>query len=101
MAEIGTAAFTTIFTSTAGGVNHTGKPVNLFGDIVEGLCCHPAYRMLSLRSIPQMPAASLDFTTFTWTAILRRLRQMQITGTGLCCFVDLMPLCLFRLLGNL
>lgn len=27
-----------------------------------------------------MPPASLDFTTFTWPAILRRLRQMQITG---------------------
>ena len=27
-----------------------------------------------------MPAASVDFTTFTWPAILRRLRQMHITG---------------------
>lgn len=64
----------------AGGSNTLGKPVSLIGDIVESLCCHPAYRMLSLRSVPQMPAASLDFTTFSWTAILRRLRQMQITG---------------------
>ena len=64
-----------------------GKTVSLFGDIVESLCCHPAYRMLSLRSVPQMPAASLDFTTFTWTAILRRLRQMQITGMQACSHV--------------
>ena len=27
-----------------------------------------------------MPPGSIDFTTFTWPAILRRLRQMQITG---------------------
>ena len=54
--------------------------MTLFGDIVEKVCCHPAYRLLSLRALPQMPPASLDFTTFTWPAILRRLRQMQITG---------------------
>ena len=64
----------------AGGASQSGRPVTLFGDIVEKLCCHPAYRLLSLRSLPQMPPGSIDFTTFTWPAILRRLRQMQITG---------------------
>lgn len=64
----------------AGGTSQQGKPVTLFGDIVEKLCCHPAYRLLTLRALPQMPPASIDFTTFTWPAILRRLRQMQITG---------------------
>lgn len=64
----------------AGRTSQSGRPVTLFGDIVEKLCCHPAYRLLSLRSLPQMPAGSIDFTTFTWPAILRRLHQMQITG---------------------
>ncbi|KAL3133475.1 hypothetical protein ABBQ38_007338 [Trebouxia sp. C0009 RCD-2024] len=64
-----------------GGTGQSGRPVTLFGDIVEKLCCHPAYRLLSLRSLPQMPAGSIDFTTFTWPAILRRLHQMQITGS--------------------
>jgi hypothetical protein len=27
-----------------------------------------------------MPARSVDFTTFTWPALLKRLRQMLITG---------------------
>lgn len=67
----------------AGSASQQGKQVTLFGDIVEKLCCHPAYRLLSLRALPQMPPASLDFTTFTWPAILRRLRQMQITGACL------------------
>jgi len=67
----------------SGGTSQQGKQVTLFGDIVEKVCCHPAYRLLSLRALPQMPPASLDFTTFTWPAILRRLRQMQITGTHL------------------
>ena len=64
----------------AGGAGHLGKSVTLFGDIVEKVCCHPAYRLLRLRALPQMPASSVDFTTFTWPAILRRLRQMQATG---------------------
>ncbi|DBB09490.1 hypothetical protein WJX82_001857 [Trebouxia sp. C0006] len=65
----------------AGGTSQQGKQVTLFGDIIEKVCCHPAYRLLSLRALPQMPPASLDFTTFTWPPILRRLRQMQVTGS--------------------
>ncbi|DBA74318.1 TPA: hypothetical protein ACH3X1_011092 [Trebouxia sp. C0004] len=67
----------------AGGTSQQGKQITLFGDVVEKVCCHPAYRLLSLRALPQMPPASVDFTTFTWPAILRRLRQMQITGADL------------------
>lgn len=57
-----------------------GKSLTLFGDHVEHLCCHPGYRMLTLRNVPQMPAASVGFTTFTWEGTLKRLRQMQVTG---------------------
>lgn len=28
----------------------------------------------------QMPAASAEFTTFTWQAMTKRLKQMLITG---------------------
>ncbi|EFJ48639.1 delta tubulin [Volvox carteri f. nagariensis] len=52
-------------------------------DLVTQLCPHPAYRMLTLRAIPQLPPASIDFTTFTWPAILKRLRQMLVTGSVL------------------
>ncbi len=30
------------------------------------LCAHPAYRLLSLRAVPQLPPANIDYTTFTW-----------------------------------
>ncbi|GFR40925.1 hypothetical protein Agub_g1581 [Astrephomene gubernaculifera] len=50
-------------------------------DLVSHLCCHPAYRMLTLRAVPQLPPSSIDFTTFTWPAILKRLRQMLVTGS--------------------
>lgn len=59
------------------------RPVGVLSDVVGHLCCHPAYRMLTLRSVPQMPATSVDFTTFTWAALLKRLRQMQLTGSVL------------------
>ncbi|KAK9820111.1 hypothetical protein WJX72_006233 [[Myrmecia] bisecta] len=58
-----------------------GRRLGMLGDVVEHLCCHPGYRLLSLRAVPQMAAAAIDFTTFTWTAILRRLQQMLITGS--------------------
>ena len=60
-----------------------GRGLTLFGDHVEHLCCHPGYRMLALRGVPQMPAASVGFTTFTWEGTLKRLRQMQVTGQRL------------------
>ncbi|KAG2489648.1 hypothetical protein HYH03_011927 [Edaphochlamys debaryana] len=39
--------------------------------------------MLTLRAVPQLPPSSIDFTTFTWPAILKRLRQMLVTGSVL------------------
>jgi tubulin delta len=47
---------------------------------VEHLCAHPRHRVLSLRSVPSMPATSVDFTVLQWPGLLKRLRQMQITG---------------------
>ena len=56
------------------------RPASLFADTAARLCAHPSQRMLTLLSVPQMPARSVDFTTFTWQALLKRLRQMLITG---------------------
>ena len=82
-------------------------PLKLLPDIVSHLCSHPHYRLLTLRSIPQVkhlrtfqtfiplltttsfhyflalwqvPTISADFTTFTWPAMLKRMRQMLLTG---------------------
>jgi tubulin delta len=57
------------------------SPASLFVDTAARLCAHPSQRLLTLLSVPQMPARSVDFTTFTWPALLKRLRQMLITGT--------------------
>lgn len=57
-----------------------GRPVQLLGDVVSRLCPHPSLRLLSLYAVPQIPAKSVDFTTFTWPGMLKRLRQMAVTG---------------------
>ena len=71
----------------AGGATSKGRRVRLFADLVERVCPDPGYRLLSLRAAPQMPASSRDFTTFNWNSILKRLRQMQITGNAACLLI--------------
>ncbi|KAF8067211.1 TUBD1 [Scenedesmus sp. PABB004] len=52
-------------------------------DLTCHLFNHPSYRLASLRCVPQLPAGSIDFTTFTWPALLRRLRAMGLAGAFL------------------
>ena len=61
----------------------TGRPLMLLHDVTRSLCCHPSMRLLSLRSVPMMPTRSVDFTTFTWPALMKRTRQMLLSGTTL------------------
>ncbi|GAX79746.1 hypothetical protein CEUSTIGMA_g7187.t1 [Chlamydomonas eustigma] len=63
------------------GGYRAGPSVRLLSDIVTHLCCHPHYRLLTLRSIPQLPTNSAEFTTFTWPAMQKRLKQMLVTGS--------------------
>ncbi|KAM9801342.1 tubulin delta chain [Neosynchiropus ocellatus] len=54
---------------------------NPLGELVSALACHPEYRLLSVSTIPQIPSASLAFSTFSWPALLKHLRQMLISNT--------------------
>jgi hypothetical protein len=42
---------------------------------------HPLFRVLTLRSVPQIAPSAIKYTTFHWNAILRRLQQMILTAT--------------------
>jgi tubulin delta len=42
---------------------------------------HPAYKILTLRTVPQISQSAVKYTTFTWNAILKRLLQMFITSS--------------------
>ena len=59
------------------------RRVSLLHDVTRAMCAHPSARILSLRSVPTMPPKSVDFTTFTWPSLIKRARQMLLTGTTL------------------
>lgn len=55
-------------------------------DYLCGLSCcpmqvaaHPSFKLLTLRSSPQVPENALKFTTFQWSSILKLLLQMFVT----------------------
>uniref|UniRef100_A0A383VAF0 Tubulin delta chain n=1 Tax=Tetradesmus obliquus TaxID=3088 RepID=A0A383VAF0_TETOB len=61
-----------------------GSPqLHSMADLTCHLFSHPSYRLASIRCVPQLPAGSVDFTTFTWPALLRRLKAMGVSGSYL------------------
>ncbi|KAG2448245.1 hypothetical protein HYH02_006829 [Chlamydomonas schloesseri] len=69
--------------ASGGGGSGFGVCTAPLAELLTRLCGHPAYRLLTLRSVPQLPPANIDFTTFTWPALTKRLRQMLVTGSVL------------------
>ncbi|GAB4822808.1 hypothetical protein N2152v2_009854 [Parachlorella kessleri] len=65
--------------------------LRILGDICDHLCAHPSYRLLTLRSVPQVPPGHVDFTVFNWPALMKRLKQMQATGRTLEAGMDWAP----------
>ncbi|RVE64574.1 hypothetical protein OJAV_G00127120 [Oryzias javanicus] len=55
--------------------------LNPIGELVSALCCHPEYKLLSVSTIPQMPSSSVPYSSFSWTGLLKHLRQMLISNT--------------------
>ncbi|XP_048464453.1 tubulin delta chain [Rhincodon typus] len=53
---------------------------NPLGDLLESLVTHPEYKLLSLMNTPLMSDKSLQFSTFTWPALVKNLRQMLISN---------------------
>jgi len=51
--------------------------------IPETLCAHPGYRLLTARSIPQVPERSKAFTVRTWNGLLKHMHQMLIADSVL------------------
>ncbi|XP_036940958.1 tubulin delta chain [Acanthopagrus latus] len=54
---------------------------NPLGELLSALTCHPEYKLLSVSTIPQMPSASVAYSTFSWPGMLKHLRQMLISNT--------------------
>ncbi|XP_004707058.1 tubulin delta chain [Echinops telfairi] len=63
--------------SAEGSFHYRRSPL---GDLMEILVPHPEFKMLGVRSIPQMSESSLAYSTFTWAGLLKHLRQMLISN---------------------
>ncbi|CAN9511499.1 unnamed protein product [Ophioblennius macclurei] len=64
-------------TADSGGV-HSRNPL---GELLSALACHTEYKLLSVCTIPQMASSSIAYSTFSWPALLKHLRQMLISNT--------------------
>ncbi|EFJ14935.1 hypothetical protein SELMODRAFT_119333 [Selaginella moellendorffii] len=62
--------------SQASTCNSSQLRVRLLSDLAYALCAHPAYRMLTVYSTPQVRVESLDFTTFAWPSQLKQLKRI-------------------------
>ena len=47
------------------------------------LCPHGNYKLLSIKSTPQIPQRSHAYTNFRWAGLLKHLRQMLITDAAI------------------
>lgn len=50
-------------------------------DLTASLTPHPDYKLLTIKSIPQIPEHSLPYSSFRWSGLLKHLRQMLITDS--------------------
>jgi len=46
--------------------------------MLEQLVSHPAYKLSTVRSIPQVSDRSADYMLYQWPSLLKHLRQMLI-----------------------
>ncbi len=50
-------------------------------DLCSHLTPHPSYKFLTVKTVPQMPDKSHDYTVDLWPGLLKRLKQMLITNS--------------------
>lgn len=62
---------------------HSISVKNLLGDLIEQVCPHPEYKLVTLKNIPQMAEQSLAYSTYTWPGLLKHLRQMLIADASM------------------
>jgi len=64
-------------------VKESGNGLSLFYDIINHLCSHPCYKLFNVKTIPQMPASSIPFSSYIWSGLLKHLHQMLIADAKL------------------
>ena len=55
----------------------------MLADPMAHLCSQPAFKLLTLRAVPQMPAGSVAFSQSSWPPIVKTMRQMLVADSRL------------------
>ena len=83
--HIDTSVSSTSTVSSSSFINREGTtrsvPITISDDIVN-LCCHPGYKFLNIRNVPQTSKRSIEFTFDSWKAMLNNLRAMTASGSS-------------------
>ncbi|KAL9654323.1 hypothetical protein ABK040_010354 [Willaertia magna] len=58
-----------------------GCDYQLLLDPIQQLCCHPAYKLINSRIIPQISNRAKDYSNFIWDGLLKHLYQMMIADS--------------------
>ncbi|XP_002735635.1 tubulin delta chain-like [Saccoglossus kowalevskii] len=56
---------------------------NHISDMLTSIVPHPEYKLLTMKNIPQMSERSIAYSTFTWSGLLKHLRQMLIANAAM------------------
>ncbi|CEG42952.1 tubulin family [Plasmopara halstedii] len=62
--------------------HRSGRMLEPLTEIRERLCQNPAFKLLDIKMLPLMSDHSKEFSTHTWTGIVKYLRQMHITNAA-------------------
>lgn len=66
----------------ARGSNSQPGIVSTISDDVGDLCCHPGYRFLSVKNVPQTSRRSVAFTYDSWSSLVETLQRMDNAGSS-------------------
>lgn len=64
--------------------------------MLEHLVPQPEYKLLTIKNIPQISEAAMQYSTYQWQGLLKHLRQMLIADAGM----EEGMLCGYCILGN-
>ena len=55
--------------------------MDFVGDILSQVVAHPQYKLLNVQAIPHTAHRAKDYSTYSWTGLLKSLRQMLIANS--------------------
>ncbi|KAL0491234.1 tubulin delta [Acrasis kona] len=64
------------------------RPLELWYDVIDYLCCHPNYRLLHLLSTPQVSQRSKAYSNFIWSNLVKNINQMLITDAKMDAYIN-------------